>query len=61
MAPEFDSSKELREHMTEADGDIEENLPMDNDTVAAEVLRRWINRRLSKRITSRVYGRSLSW
>ena len=37
MAPEFDLSQELREQMTEVDGDIEEHLPMDDDTVAAQV------------------------
>jgi hypothetical protein len=37
MAPEFDMSQELRKHMAQVDGDAEEHLPMDDDTVTAQV------------------------
>jgi len=37
MAPEFDMSQELREHMAQVHGDAEEHLPMDDVTVAAQV------------------------
>jgi len=40
MAPKFDLSQELREHMTEVDGDLEDHLPMDDDTVTAQVIQK---------------------
>jgi len=39
MAPDFEMSQELREPMTQVDGDAEEQLPMDDATVTAQVER----------------------